>query len=297
MDTKLLVAKKVEECYQEAERYFSRSLVRPKLGFDIRGQDAGRAYFFGKQASFLKKKSEERRELKFNEILMDENPQVFLEQIVPHECAHLIVYEIFGTQAKPHGPEWKGLMERVFEADASTRHNLDVSRVSNKPYIYSCRCPGREIALSSRQHKSIQKGSDYQCRECKGLLVFLHETEIKSSKKNAMGGMTGLYLYIADDIVLDQVLLGRMSLVLGKKKPKLVLSSRDLSKIGLFAEWLRSRTIFRRYKGELPLSELKGQLESGEISHCIHFGLIDQGEEYWNELVEMGLVLRTIKLR
>ncbi len=44
--------------------------------------------------------------------LLLENSEAFIEEVVPHELAHLLVWKHFGRIA-PHGKEWKWMMESV----------------------------------------------------------------------------------------------------------------------------------------------------------------------------------------
>ena len=122
----------------------------------------------------LKNKKDHLSRIKFNGALLELNPQQYLDSIVAHECAHLIVYDVYGAKVKPHGKEWKGMMIGLFEADSSVRHNLDVSTLVNKPFVYNCQCING-IALSKRQHLSASKGSIYICKKCKSELSFSHE--------------------------------------------------------------------------------------------------------------------------
>jgi SprT protein len=45
-------------------------------------------------------------------VLLLENQQAFIDEVVPHELAHLLVWKHFGRVA-PHGKEWKWMMESV----------------------------------------------------------------------------------------------------------------------------------------------------------------------------------------
>ena len=54
--------------------------------------------------------------LRFNPVLLAENTEEFLLRTVPHEVAHLVAYQLYGKNIKPHGSEWKTLMA-LFGAD------------------------------------------------------------------------------------------------------------------------------------------------------------------------------------
>jgi SprT protein len=52
------------------------------------------------------------REIRLAAFLLD-GPAVLLAEVLCHEAAHAAAYEIHGARVKPHGPEWKRLMEQV----------------------------------------------------------------------------------------------------------------------------------------------------------------------------------------
>lgn len=110
---KIRVWRKLSTCLQSAEKYFNRSFVFPDIYYDLRGVKAGVAYL-------------RKNEIKFNRTLLLENPEEFIKQVVPHELAHLIVYQVFG-RVKPHGKEWQSVMEDLFQLPAETCHQFDVS--------------------------------------------------------------------------------------------------------------------------------------------------------------------------
>lgn len=141
-----------------AERYFQRAFPVPEINYQLRGVKAGVAYL-------------QKNEIRFNRTLLLENPDYFLQQIVPHELAHLIVYQVFGRVA-PHGKEWKAVMENIFQQSAEIYHNLDVKSVQGKTFAYCCGC--RTHDLSVRRHNKVQKQSAvYFCKECKEKLKYL----------------------------------------------------------------------------------------------------------------------------
>lgn len=297
MDIKLHIVQKVEQCFVLAESYFSCILVRPKVGFDIRGQDAGRAYFpTGKYLKASNLGIKKHTEIKFNETLLENNPDFFLENIVAHECAHLIVYELFGTRILPHGKEWKGIMENVFKADSSVKHNLDVTSVTNKPFIYSCSCEGEGIALSQRQHNTAQKGAAYLCRRCKSKLKF--SLEKKSENNKTKQEINGLYLDIKSESIINTDLFNKINPILGRKYPLRIYSSIDLTMNKHYREWLREKKWIRRYQGQVLQEQLIEMFESQKISHAIVFTEKDDllDKYYWEGFRTKGLVLRHMRV-
>lgn len=298
MDIKLSIIQKVEQCFVLAEQHFNCVLTRPKVGFDIRGQDAGRAYFpSGKYFKRINVGIPKKTEIKFNEILLESNTDFFLKNIVAHECAHLIVYELFGTKALPHGKEWKTIMHNVFQADSLVRHNLDVVQVANKPFIYSCACEGEGIALSQRQHNRVKKGSVYLCKRCKAKLSF--KLEKKVSENTNLHKINGLYLHINSEALIDTVLLEKINHVLGRKKPARIFSSINLSNNELYKNWLRSKNLVRKYQGCIVADDLDVLVDRQEISHALFVIVNDNfsDQPIFENLKGKGIILRSINIK
>ena len=88
---KMQVQRKLAETLQLAENHFQRTFSVPTISYELRGVKAGVAYL-------------QKNEIKFNRTLLLENSDEFIRQVVPHELAHLIVYQVFG-RVKPHGRE------------------------------------------------------------------------------------------------------------------------------------------------------------------------------------------------
>lgn len=157
---KMQVQRKLAESLRLAETYFKREFPMPIVSYDLRGMKAGVAYL-------------QKNEIKFNRTLLLENTEEFIRQVVPHELAHLIVYQVFG-RVKPHGQEWKFLMNEVFHLSADTCHQFDIQNVQGKTFEYHCAC--QIHTLSIRRHNRILKEKvEYLCRKCKQKLVFIDD--------------------------------------------------------------------------------------------------------------------------
>lgn len=297
MDHKLALIKKVENCFCDAEIFFERKLLRPKVLFNIRGQDAGRAYF----PISRKAKKAMQVELRFNEKLLDRNPEDFINKVVPHECAHLIVYELFGTKVKPHGEEWKVVMEKLFGVKAEVTHDFDTEDIVNKPFIYKCACENRKIAFTPRQHKQIAKGGQYICRACRSEVHFLFEKQKNNVKrKTENGSIKGLFVFQqSENIVFDEKLEIRLNYILNRKKPSQIFSS-GFSNDELLKSWLRINSLIRKYKGEMLFRNLPVLVEQGLVSHVLL--LVDDVDELLEEhatilqgLRVQGVITRTLR--
>ncbi|GAA5194057.1 SprT family zinc-dependent metalloprotease [Ferrimonas gelatinilytica] len=147
---------RIEQCYRLAESRLARPFARPEVLLTLRGQSAGVAHPL-------------QNRLRFNPVLLSENPEPFLTEVVPHEIAHLLAHTLYG-RVRPHGREWQALMTNVFEQPARTRHAFDVSSVAPKTFPYRCLC--QRHALTLRRHNRVQRGqAQYHCRRCQGPLT------------------------------------------------------------------------------------------------------------------------------
>lgn len=138
-----------------ANAYLKVDYPEPKVSYQQRGTTAGTAHL-----SVWK--------IRLNSVLLIENGQQFIDEVVPHELAHLLVYKQFGRVA-PHGQQWQWMMENVLGVSASRTHAFDVMSVQGKTFAYRCDC--QTHALTVRRHNKIaRKESEYRCRKCRQLL-------------------------------------------------------------------------------------------------------------------------------
>ncbi len=135
----------------------SQSLL-PVLSFKQRGQTAGTAHL-------------QKWEIRLNPILLAENGTSFIDEVLPHEYAHLLVYALYG-RVQPHGKEWQQMMEYVMNLPAKRTHQFDTTRSSTKQYrrfTYQCDCQIHQ--LTAIRHNRFQQGkAQYHCRQCGEIL-------------------------------------------------------------------------------------------------------------------------------
>lgn len=145
------VIAKVESCIHQANRHLNQHFPLPVVNFKQRGKIAGSARLQG-------------WEVRFNPVLLAENPQAFLDEVIPHEVAHLVVFKLFG-RVRPHGREWQGVMHNVFGVAPRTTHSFDISSVQGQTFIYRCQCSEHQMTV--RRHNKIVRGQAvYHCRRC-----------------------------------------------------------------------------------------------------------------------------------
>tara|TARA_R110001583_G_scaffold42735_1_gene135843 strand:- start:16885 stop:17376 length:492 start_codon:yes stop_codon:yes gene_type:complete len=149
-----------EDFFIEAECFFDRAFERPIYLFNQRGKAAGTAHL-------------QRNLIKINPILFNENKEEFFRQVIPHEVAHLITYQLYG-KVRPHGKEWQHVMEEVFKRPALTTHQLDIKGVIGKLFTYRCQCHTHQLTI--RRHNKVQQGSEYRCKRCQATLSYTPTT-------------------------------------------------------------------------------------------------------------------------
>lgn len=144
-----------------ANVHFDSQLSLPKVSLNLHGKAAGQVQL-------------KHNLMRFNETLYRENQTDFLQQTVGHETAHWVAYQIYGY-VKPHGPEWRYIMQDVFHLSAQRVHHYDVRSVSGETFTYHCQCQTHELSI--RRHRAVLRGkSRYTCRECGTLLIADEQT-------------------------------------------------------------------------------------------------------------------------
>ncbi|MCL2894213.1 SprT family zinc-dependent metalloprotease [Brenneria tiliae] len=130
----------------------------PAVNYQQRGSTAGTAWL-------------QHWEIRLNPVLLQENQQAFIDEVVPHELAHLLVFARFGKVA-PHGQEWRWMMEHVLQTPARRTHRFAVQSVQGKTFPYQCAC--RQHELTVRRHNRVLRGeTEYRCRHCGRTLRFI----------------------------------------------------------------------------------------------------------------------------
>jgi SprT protein len=150
----------VEQCFRRAEAYLHHRFDRPHVLLNLRGMTAALADCT-------------RNVLRFNRSLYEHNAPDFLRVTVPHEVSHLIAYRLHGRHISPHGAEWATIMGEIFKLAPQRCHDYDVRPGMAAAYRYHCGCPEGHL-LTTRRHRSAQRGRRYYCRRCRQALAYSH---------------------------------------------------------------------------------------------------------------------------
>ena len=164
VDVKQIAKKRIEEkvlvCIKQANDFFKTSISVPNIKLNQRGRAAGTAYL-------------QRNEVRFNYYMYCQNSERFIENVVPHEIAHLVVFNLYGLTTKPHGDEWQQVMQRLYGVPAARTHNF-LPEPPKNIFIYQCDCQKHE--LSVRRHNRIVQGGQYVCKLCRTALQSKNQT-------------------------------------------------------------------------------------------------------------------------
>ena len=146
----------LRENLAKANLKLGRHYPEPALVYQQRGTSAGTAWL-------------EKNEIRLNPVLLLENQQAFIDEVVPHELAHLLVWKHFGRVA-PHGKEWKWMMESVLGVPALRTHRFALDSVRKNTFPYRCQCQQHQLTV--RRHNRVMRGeATYRCVRCGDVLV------------------------------------------------------------------------------------------------------------------------------
>lgn len=137
----------------QANQLLQTNYLEPTITYRKKGSIAGTAHFT-------------RWEIQLNCTLLCENGTPFIEEVVPHELAHLLVFKKYG-RVKPHGQEWKQMMSTILGKIPKTTHNFSIPKTN---YLYICDC--QEHYLSKVRHNKISRNNaQYICKRCGKILT------------------------------------------------------------------------------------------------------------------------------
>lgn len=144
-----------------ASTKLGKNFTAPLINYRQRGTIAGSAHL-------------QAWEIRLNPILLIENGEIFVNQVIPHKLAHLLVYHCFGKTA-PHGKEWKWMMAVILEVPPQTTHQFALNSIRKQIFHYHCQCD-LSHQLTLRRHNKIQHGKgEYICKKCGQYLIWQNQ--------------------------------------------------------------------------------------------------------------------------
>ncbi|WP_413737099.1 SprT family zinc-dependent metalloprotease [Sodalis sp. RH21] len=144
-----------------AEAHFHCPFPEPAIAYKQRGTSAGTAWL-------------DQWEIRLNPVLLLANQETFIDEVIPHELAHLLVYRQFGRVA-PHGKEWRWMMTHVLHTEPRRTHDFDLATIRTHTYRYLCSCQTHDLTV--RRHNRILRGeAQYRCRHCGDILRYEQAT-------------------------------------------------------------------------------------------------------------------------
>lgn len=109
--------------------------------------------------------------IELNKNALEEKFEHMMEDVIPHEVAHLVCYvnyHVKGYKVKPHGKEWKAICSRLGGRPAAISKEKYSTLESAKKraiyrYVYTLD-DGSKVMIPGPTHKKIQLGKLYSTR-------------------------------------------------------------------------------------------------------------------------------------
>lgn len=178
------IKEKVQEYLEIArEEYPELPIVDIPVYFDLKSVTTAGQYRLSKGKHFLR--------FNLHYMKIEENREMFFEDLIPHEVAHYIttLLEIknlkhhkmnkhYKKLYRDHGTVWQYVMSIFGIVNAKRCHSMIAPKIEDKKnryrFIYKCNCD--EHKLTSYRHKQLQKNPNYYvCKNCETTLKFSHE--------------------------------------------------------------------------------------------------------------------------
>jgi SprT protein len=163
IDIKTTAEKKIKECLSIARKKTKKVLPYNGVKFFNRSTDAGYVITSKDNCVYL------------NYDLFLKNKKRFLDEIIPHEVAHLAAHAL-SPEENPHGGTWKMVMSSIFDLKPERCHSMDTKGIGKimRKFVYICACRKHEIGVV--RHNKIESGRKFRCTKCQKELVFLRST-------------------------------------------------------------------------------------------------------------------------
>lgn len=163
--TRSEVEQKCHDLIAKGNALFGTNVKLSSIGWDLRGTAAGQA----RRRSLV-------YSVRFNLEAKRLDPTHFFNETVPHEIAHLIVFELTLTgrsRDRGHGRDFKRVC-RALGGTGARCHNIALTKartVQKHKYILPS---GRVVEVTSIMHGKIQKGQGRRMRDTGEKIAYNH---------------------------------------------------------------------------------------------------------------------------
>lgn len=162
----------VENIEQEtiSDRISSETELKKASEYFIKKFDLGIEIEIEIENRFKRKAGEYRhdeRKIRISRHLLENYPKK-VEETVKHELGHAVVMQKYGKNVKPHGREWKSVMQGLGVKEPEACHSLQLAEYS---YIVKCTDPKCDVKLGRyRKSRLVKTPELYRCKKCGSVL-------------------------------------------------------------------------------------------------------------------------------
>ena len=119
--------------------------------------------------------------LRLNVDLLEEYGEVYVNEVVVHEYAHMVIRKLYptkmldGKKVHNHGKEWKAVCKAYNHKGSYKTSLFDDSKVLLKiykeqnPHEHNCSCKTHNV--STKIHNELLNGERYTCTDCNSVIL------------------------------------------------------------------------------------------------------------------------------
>lgn len=112
--------------------------------------------------------------MRLNKTLLEEQTDLYIDNTVVHEFAHLVTGLIYGRTVNSHGKEWKRIARELGLKNPKSTNSLYSLRDRVEKFVYVCNCENKEHFLTKVRHNKMQNRiNTYYCIACKENIKYL----------------------------------------------------------------------------------------------------------------------------
>ena len=157
---------------QTGSQLFNKKFDLIPVLFNLSGRSAG----MYRWKSLAVNKKDKLGIIRYNPWIFAKHYEENFMTTVPHEVAHYLVRCIYGKKLRPHGQEWKSIMQH-FGANNAVTVDFDMKGIptrKSRKFIYRCSCMTHQLGIR-RHNKCSNNQASYFCTKCYAKLNFSME--------------------------------------------------------------------------------------------------------------------------